>query len=175
MASQPGTNGSSTSANSGRVLAVKSSLSGIGWKKHHDVLRDFVNIVHTTTFHAYSFAKYIFLREYKDDPNFKFEEYICEDFFKQVWLSLVTRTRKGRPSPKTIQLREFIKKHLGNYLEFARYQPPELAYADQSAMYESRKMYVAYTNNVRLRFGDHLRRAVNKHFDVKEKLKDMKR
>ncbi|KAI8047867.1 hypothetical protein BDF22DRAFT_462002 [Syncephalis plumigaleata] len=175
MASQPGTHGSSTSADSERVLAVKSSISGIGWKKERrGALRDFVDIVHTTTFHAYSFAKYIFLREYKDNPNFKFEEYICEDFFKQVWLSLVTRTRKGRPKPETIKLRKFIKKHLDDYLKFARYQPPELAYADQSATYEATKMHVAYTNNVRLRFGEFLRRAVNKHFKVKEMLKDMK-
>ncbi|KAI8057811.1 hypothetical protein BDF22DRAFT_602387, partial [Syncephalis plumigaleata] len=51
-----------TSANSERVLAVKSSISGIGWKEERrGVLRDFVNIVHTTTFHAYSFAKHILL------------------------------------------------------------------------------------------------------------------
>ncbi|KAI8056063.1 hypothetical protein BDF22DRAFT_732178 [Syncephalis plumigaleata] len=88
MASQPGTNGSSTSADSERVLAVKSSLSGIGWKKHHDVLRDFVNIVHTTTFHAYSLLKYIFL-EQQHNRHFDMEKYIRVDFFKEVWLSLI--------------------------------------------------------------------------------------
>ncbi|KAI8058110.1 hypothetical protein BDF22DRAFT_616097 [Syncephalis plumigaleata] len=175
MASQPGTNGSSTSANSGRVLAVKSSISGIGWKKERrGALRDFVNIVHTTTFHAYAFAKYIFLKEH-NKRNFKFENYIREDFFKQVWLSLIKRTEKGTTKEKTVRHRKFIKKHLKDYLKLTGYQPPVLAYADQSATYEATKMYVAYTNNVRLRFGEFLRRAINKFFDVKEKLKDMRK
>ncbi|KAI8053376.1 hypothetical protein BDF22DRAFT_743303 [Syncephalis plumigaleata] len=174
MASQPGTHGSSTSADSERVLAVKSSISGIGWKKHHDVLRDFVDIVHTTTFHAYAFAKYIFLKEH-NKRNFKFENYIREDFFKQVWLSLIKRTEKGTTKEKTVRYRKFIKKHLKDYLKLTDYKPPELAYAQQSAGYEATKMYVAYTNNVRLRFGEFLRRAINKFFDVKEKLKDMRK
>ncbi|KAI8050517.1 hypothetical protein BDF22DRAFT_606655, partial [Syncephalis plumigaleata] len=42
------------------------------------------------------------------------------------------------------------------------------------AIYEAKKMYVAYTNNVRLRFGEFLRRAINKVFDVKKKLKTMR-
>ncbi|KAI8053888.1 hypothetical protein BDF22DRAFT_644024 [Syncephalis plumigaleata] len=174
MASQPGTHGSSTSADSGRVLAVKSSLSGIGWKRHYDELRNFVNIVHTTTFHAYALAKYIFLKEH-NKRNFKFENYIREDFFKQVWLSLIKPTRKSTPKEKTVRYRKFIKKHLKTYLKLTDYQLPELAYAQQSATYEAKKMYVAYTNNVRLRFGDHLRRAINKFFDIKEKLKDMRK
>ncbi|KAI8050516.1 hypothetical protein BDF22DRAFT_634998, partial [Syncephalis plumigaleata] len=120
MASRPGTHGSSTSADSGRVLAVKSSLSGIGWKRHYDELRNFINIVHTTTFHAYSLLRYIFLKE-QHNPHFQLEEFIDEEFFRQVWLSL-----------KTIQLRAFIGNYLGDYLKIARYQLPVLAYADQS-------------------------------------------
>ncbi|KAI8058156.1 hypothetical protein BDF22DRAFT_629711, partial [Syncephalis plumigaleata] len=142
MASQPDTNGSSTSADSGRVLAVKSSLSGIGWKRHYDELRDFVDIVHTTTFHAYALAKYIFLKE-QHNPHFHLEDYIDEKFFRQVWLSLVKRTQEGYPKEKTIQLRAFIGNYLGDYLKIARYQLPVLAYADQSATYEAKKMYVA--------------------------------
>ncbi|KAI8056096.1 hypothetical protein BDF22DRAFT_324147 [Syncephalis plumigaleata] len=173
MASQPGTHGSSTSADIERVLAVKSSLSGIGWKKHHDVLRDFVNIVHTTTFHAYSLLKYIFL-EQQHNRHFDMEKYIRVDFFKEVWLSLIKPKKAHGPQEKTGRYRAFLDDHVRAYLVHTGYKKPELAYAQQSATYEARKMYVAYTNNVRLRFGDHLRRAINEHFKVKKKLKDMR-
>ncbi|KAI8048544.1 hypothetical protein BDF22DRAFT_779127 [Syncephalis plumigaleata] len=122
MASQPGTHGSSTSADSERVLAVKSSLSGIGWKRRRGVTR--------------------FCKHQHNKRNFKFENYIREDFFKQVWLSLIKRTEKGMTKEKTVRHRKFIKKHLKDYLKLTGYQPPVLAYADQSATYEATKMYV---------------------------------
>ncbi|KAI8055083.1 hypothetical protein BDF22DRAFT_618103, partial [Syncephalis plumigaleata] len=132
MASQPGTHGSSTSADSERVLAVKSSLSGIGWKKERrGVLRDFVNIVHTTTFHAYSFAKHILLKEL-DKPNFRFEKYISVGFFTEVWLALIQRETKHTEGT-TAEFRAVIYSHLDDYLRIARYQPLVLLYAQQSA------------------------------------------
>ncbi|KAI8055234.1 hypothetical protein BDF22DRAFT_618639 [Syncephalis plumigaleata] len=102
------------------------------------------------------------------------ERYIRVDFFKEVWLSLIKPKKAHEPQERTDRYRAFLDDHVRAYLVHTGYKKPELAYAQQSATYEARKMYVAYTNNVRLRFGDHLRRAINEHFKVKKKLKDMR-
>ncbi|KAI8053320.1 hypothetical protein BDF22DRAFT_607273, partial [Syncephalis plumigaleata] len=103
------------------------------WKKeYHDVLRDFVNIVHTTTFHAYSFSKYIFLSKFEKDADFKFEEYICKELFKQVWLSLVKRETKHTKGT-TAEFRELISEHWDGYHTATGYQKPDFVKADQSA------------------------------------------
>ncbi|KAI8052310.1 hypothetical protein BDF22DRAFT_620815, partial [Syncephalis plumigaleata] len=141
MASPPGTKVSSTkgrpksSASGGRVLSVKSSISGLGWAdKYRGVLSDLVNTVHTTTFHAYAFAKYIFLSEFEGNADFKFEEYICEDFFKEVWLSLVKRARERTiQKEETVKFRKLISKHWNGYHTATSYQRPKLANAGQSA------------------------------------------
>ncbi|KAI8047093.1 hypothetical protein BDF22DRAFT_628744, partial [Syncephalis plumigaleata] len=138
MASQPETPVSSTegssqsAAGSERVLSVKSSLSGIGWKKeYHDVLRHLVNTVHTTTFHAYSFLKYIFLKE-QSNPNFKFEDYVHFDFFREVWLSLLNRQTRS-PKKKTAEFRKLIGGHWDGYYTITGYQRPVFDNAGQSA------------------------------------------
>jgi hypothetical protein len=72
---------SSSLAPGDRILAVKSSADGIGWNDlHRETLESFVERVHTTTMHAYSFSKFIFLRELQD-INFRIQEYINKDFF----------------------------------------------------------------------------------------------
>ena len=64
-----------------RNLVVKSSVDGIGWNDpHRKKLESFVKRVHTTTIHAYSFSKFIFLQELQD-MNFRIQEYINKDFF----------------------------------------------------------------------------------------------
>ncbi|KAI8054313.1 hypothetical protein BDF22DRAFT_775088 [Syncephalis plumigaleata] len=171
------TEGSSQSAaDSERVLSVKSSLSGIGWKKeYHDVLRHLVNTVHTTTFHAYSLSKYIFLSEFEGNASFEFKKYVHKDFFKEVWLSLLNRKTKSQIKGRTAELRELISGHWDGYYTATGYQKPDFVKADQSATYEANRIYVAYTNNIKLHFADHLRRAINKYFKVKKKIKDMRK
>src|SRR3972149_2070782 len=58
---------SSSLAPGDRILAVKTSADGIGWNDlYRETLESFVERVHTTTMHAYSFSKLIFLRELED-------------------------------------------------------------------------------------------------------------
>ncbi|KAI8050429.1 hypothetical protein BDF22DRAFT_604219, partial [Syncephalis plumigaleata] len=121
-------------ADSERVLSVKSSLSGIGWKKeYHDVLRHLVNTVHTTTFHAYSLSKYIFLSGFEGSASFEFKKYVHKDFFKEVWLSLLNRTTCQTRTEKTAEFRKLISDHWDDYHTITGYQKPKFDKADQSA------------------------------------------
>ncbi|KAG1167918.1 hypothetical protein G6F70_009331 [Rhizopus microsporus] len=116
-----------------RILTVKSSVDGIDWNNlHRETLESFVERVHTTTMHAYSLSKFIFLRE-------------------------LDRAR----AQLIIEYRELINRHLNGYLAIINYQRPNFVFAQQSAIIEGTKIYTVYANNVHLRFGQHLRRAVN--------------
>ncbi|KAI8388007.1 uncharacterized protein BYT42DRAFT_602633 [Radiomyces spectabilis] len=57
--------------------------------------------------------------------------------------------------------------HLDEYLEITGYRRPSFKFAQQTALYGDAKIYVAYMNNVQMRFGQHLRRAVNVLLDVR--------
>ena len=166
---------SSSLAPGDRILAVKSSVDGIGWNDlHRETLESFVERVHTTTMHAYSFSKFIFLRELQD-MNFRIQEYINKDFFKEVWLSLVNYSRGRARARLIIEYRELINRHLVDYLAITNYQRPDFVYAQQSAIIEGTKIYTAYANNVHLRFGQHLRRAVNALLNIRQRIVDLRR
>ncbi|PHZ12603.1 uncharacterized protein RHIMIDRAFT_237523, partial [Rhizopus microsporus ATCC 52813] len=115
---------SSSLAPGDRILAVKSSVDGIGWNNlYRDTLESFVERVHTITMHAYSFSKFIFLRELQD-MDFDIQEYINKNFFKEVWLSLVDYSRGRARAQNIIRYRAVIDQYLGDYLTITSYQRP---------------------------------------------------
>ncbi|CEG76128.1 hypothetical protein RMATCC62417_11065 [Rhizopus microsporus] len=138
---------SSSLAPSDRILAAKSSVDGIGWNDlHRETLESFIERVHTTTMHAYSFSKFIFLRE-------------------------LSRAR----ARLIIRYCELIDQCLDDYLTITNYQRPNFVFAQQPAIIEGTKIYTAYVNNVRLRFGQHLRRAVNSLLRIWQRIVDLRR
>ncbi|KAL4213416.1 hypothetical protein AB4K20DRAFT_1819555 [Rhizopus microsporus] len=166
---------SSSLAPGDRILAVKSSVDGIGWNDIHcETLESFVECVYTTTMHAYSFSKFIFLRELQD-MNFRIQEYINKDFFKEVWLSLVNYSRGRARARLIIEYHELINRHLDDYLRITNCQRFNFVYAQQSAIIEDINIYTVYANNVHLRFGQHLRRAVNSLFRIRQRMVDLRR
>ncbi|KAI7893160.1 uncharacterized protein EV154DRAFT_159693 [Mucor mucedo] len=106
-----------------RIITVKSSITGIGWKQSSlTTLHNFVRVVHTTTKHAYYFSKYIFLNELQADPQCDLKEYINKEFFAEVWLSLVDYTKGNARAEKAIKYRNYISRYLPSYLNITNYQ-----------------------------------------------------
>ncbi|KAG1450752.1 hypothetical protein G6F56_008256 [Rhizopus delemar] len=106
-----------------RIISVKSSITGIGWKEQYlPILEQFVTTVSITTNHAYSFSKFIFLRELDNGTDFDMASYINKDFFSEVWLSLIDYTRKRVRAAKTVMYRTLIARYLDTYLTAANYQ-----------------------------------------------------
>jgi hypothetical protein len=113
---------SSSLAPGDRIMSVKTSINRIRWNEvYRRRLEDFVDTVNATTTHAYSFSKFIFLREFERERAehiardaqiaqnlalgidedveavrpFDIESYINTQFFSEVWLSL-TMYHRGR-------------------------------------------------------------------------------
>ncbi|KAG1436521.1 hypothetical protein G6F56_013526 [Rhizopus delemar] len=87
--SKSGTMSTSGSLTGGdRIMSVKSCITGIGWRAQYlPILEQFVATVSIITNHAYSFSKFIFLRELDNGTDFDMASYINKDFFSEVWLS----------------------------------------------------------------------------------------
>ncbi|KAI8388620.1 uncharacterized protein BYT42DRAFT_611641 [Radiomyces spectabilis] len=68
------------------------------------------------------------------------------------------RIQAKRGRSKNGLFRAQTDRHLDEYLEITGYERPNFKFAQQTAPYEGAKIYVAYMNNVQMRFGQHLRR-----------------
>lgn len=126
--------------------------------------------VNDITTHTYSFLKYIFIKEVKDDRNFELSSFLNKSFFIEVFLSLVerqvrdgVRSGSGNSSIKetTTTYRNLILKHKEKYCRYSGYVPPKLTHAKQNADYECTKINTAYINNIKAHFGDRLKQVVN--------------
>ncbi|RCH85234.1 hypothetical protein CU097_002015, partial [Rhizopus azygosporus] len=63
--------------------------------------------------------------------------------------------------------------HRGTLQSFVE-QRPNFIYAQQSAIIEGTSIYTAYANNVHLRLGQHLRRAVNVLLNTRQRIVDLR-
>ncbi|EIE85795.1 hypothetical protein RO3G_10505 [Rhizopus delemar RA 99-880] len=68
-----------------RILPIKSVIDGIGWKEQYRKQSEgFINIIYTTTAHAYSSSKFIFLCALQDGVRFDIASYVNKKFFSKV-------------------------------------------------------------------------------------------
>ncbi|KAI7867836.1 hypothetical protein BDF14DRAFT_1692424, partial [Spinellus fusiger] len=68
-----------------KIIAVKSSIAGIGWKQQYLLLlKTLVSIVHILVTHAFAFLKYIFIQELGNNPTFALEDFSNVDFYSEV-------------------------------------------------------------------------------------------
>ncbi|KAI8092844.1 uncharacterized protein BX664DRAFT_261191 [Halteromyces radiatus] len=114
--------------------------------------------------HAYSFTKFIFLREFEADENF--DIYSCvqdKRFFFAVWKSLVTTSAAVRGPYATI-----VNDHRQLYFQHTQYQPFTFTYNQQIGLYESNKIQTSYLNNIQRNFESRLRHFVNRLLNVTE-------
>src|SRR6202011_3307298 len=113
---------------------VKASLTSIGWKPQYlQKLHELVSVVNTLTTHTYQFARFIFIRELKQDPNFPLEKWIKKDFFVEVFFSLIEPL--SRASHELVagsqELRQLTTTHLTSYLQAPSFDRIPLKYAQQ--------------------------------------------
>lgn len=85
-----------------KIIAVKSSITGIGWKPQYvPLLRTLVSTVHTIVTHTFAFLKYIFIQELENDPGFALEDFANVDFYREVFLSLLQSYKPTRQTKST--------------------------------------------------------------------------
>ncbi|KAJ2553176.1 hypothetical protein EV175_003028, partial [Coemansia sp. RSA 1933] len=77
--------------------------------------------------------------------------------------------RREQVKPETEAARKLIDTYLDEYLAETISEPFHLRYPNQVAMYEVKKIRVAYLNTVMNNFGNELRRAINLLLDIKQR------
>src|SRR6478735_4366712 len=135
-----------------KIITVKSSIAGIGWKPQYiPLLKTLVANVHTLVSHTFSFLKYIFIHELENNPAFPLEDFINVDFFKEVFLSLLKNYKpdKQKASTKSRTYKGLILNYRHQYFQCCSYEPINMKYAHQIASYEMVKIVTAYLNGSR--------------------------
>ncbi|KAI9366527.1 hypothetical protein BD770DRAFT_438661 [Pilaira anomala] len=161
-----------TDGNGKKVMTVKSSITGIGWKPQYlSILKKLVHDVHIIVTHTYSFTRYIFIQEL--NPNL--EEYAVQGFYKEVFLSLLDSktVNVNRLSGKVKAYREMINKYKASYCRDSSFTPIKLPSAQQIASYEATKIQTACTNAITKDFGNKLRMVVNKLIGLKQRISQL--
>ncbi|OZJ04686.1 hypothetical protein BZG36_02542 [Bifiguratus adelaidae] len=158
-----------------KLVAVKCSINAIGWhQKQLGRLRQLVTTVHTLTSHTYQFSRFIFLHELEKKSDFPLNEWVKKEFFAEVFLSLVDSKQTSKASLATRAYRSLIGQYRSSYLNTTSFEPIHLTYAQQIALYQATTIHTAYLNNVKLRFGQQLRRIVNRLLNLKERKQSLK-
>ncbi|KAJ2710468.1 hypothetical protein H4R19_003734 [Coemansia spiralis] len=118
------------------------------------------------------FSRYIFIREMQQ-TEFDPSALLNQTFFKEVFMCLTTRT-PGRVGDETARMRAVVKQHVVRFMRLARLQPVEFNNGGQTAMYEADQVLTAYTVNIKLRYGNCLRTAVNRLLRVRERTQELR-
>ncbi|CEP14011.1 hypothetical protein [Parasitella parasitica] len=144
-------------------------------ERYRKALEQFIRIVNDTTRHAYSFLKFIFLREFRNPRIDPLKYHLNKTFFQEVWLSRTAPSQRGErpPGQETRARRAMIAVHPKDYLNASGYHLPEFKYALQSAIHEAEKMYTAYIVSIKNTFGNQLRRVANSLLNVQERSKTL--
>jgi hypothetical protein len=147
-----------------KVAAVKSSITDIGWKdRYKQSLMKLVNDVNMIVTHTYFFLKFIFINELETNNLFNLEDFINDDFFRGVFMSLISayKPEKRKKTEKLEAYKTIINKYRKNYIAISSYKTIDLKYSQQIANYEVVKIRTAYINNITFNFGNKLRNLVN--------------
>ncbi|GAA5794977.1 hypothetical protein HPULCUR_000327 [Helicostylum pulchrum] len=137
-----------------KLVVIKSSITGIGWKDvYKQRLMELVKNVDIFVTHTYFFLKFIFVNELEDDNTdyvFNLEDFINEDFFREVFMSLLSayKMEKRKKTKKPETFKTIINKHRETFLERTSYKPIDLKYGQQIANYEVTKIRTAHINNI---------------------------
>ncbi|GAA5799423.1 hypothetical protein HPULCUR_004838 [Helicostylum pulchrum] len=114
-----------------KLVVIKSPITGIGWKD------------------AYKQRLMELLEDDNTDNVFNLEYLINEDFFREVFMSLLSayKMEKRKKTEKLETFKTIINKHRETFLERTSYKPIDLRYGQQIANYEVTKIRTAYINN----------------------------
>ncbi|ORE09605.1 hypothetical protein BCV72DRAFT_319238, partial [Rhizopus microsporus var. microsporus] len=139
-----------------KIITVKSSITGIGWKPQY------ISSLKTLVAHTFSFLKYIFIQELEYNSAFDLQHFANIDFYREIFLSLLQSymPNKQKISSKSRTYRELINSHRDMYFQYCSYEPMDLKYAQQIASYEVTKINTVYLNGVSY-FGNKLHMFLN--------------
>ena len=146
-----------------RMMTIKTTVDAVCKPPYKKSLSELVRVTNTLVTHTYAFLKFIFLRELQEDQRFDMRLFLTEKFFIQVFYSLVQKySHPQRHTAETSKYRALIGKHLTTYLSLSGYRPLTLQNSQQIALYECKKIFVSYMNNIRTQFGKRFREFCNK-------------
>ena len=106
------------------------------------------------------FASYIFLAELEWDTSWDSGALLDQTFFCEVLRSLIDHIRCAPRVARTKELRDIISRHKDAFTQLYGYKAPAILSA-QVCLYQATKMVTAYTNNIALKLGDHIRKTLN--------------
>jgi hypothetical protein len=156
-------------------MAVKGSAGALGWRPEYlEELENLITRTNEVVYHGFCLARFIFISELERDDSFTIEDYISDDFFREILLSLTSSNRRDPRKETKKKFRELIQNNIGNYMEASAFVPVQIINFDQIAAYESTKMTTAYLNNIENQFGNFIRRSINRALDVKQRSKTIR-
>jgi hypothetical protein len=128
-----------------KVITIKSSVSGLGWKTEYiPRLKELVSTTNTLVAHTFALTKFIFINELDKNESFNLKKYSQKDFYVQVFISLIKQQNSSRvKTSKTREFRELIGKHMKEYCQLSGYSPITLKDSQQIAAYECTKIDTA--------------------------------
>ncbi|ORE05075.1 hypothetical protein BCV72DRAFT_311644, partial [Rhizopus microsporus var. microsporus] len=99
-----------------KVIAIKSSVSGLGWKiEYIPRLKELVSTTNTLVTHTFALTKIMFINEREKGESFGLKKYSQKDFYVQVFTSVIKQQRNTPVKTlKTRELRELTEKHMKN-------------------------------------------------------------
>ncbi|KAJ2801154.1 hypothetical protein H4R21_002894, partial [Coemansia helicoidea] len=151
-----------------QVVCAKGPLAAV-WRGTSEQLLHLEWLVVTTnvvTLHAFSLACLIFTTELWRNVAFDPGIWINQTFFYEVWTALTDM--KKRKVKKGREARELVSQHIKPYMEANLLEERiEFKCAAAVGAYEAEKMQAAFVTNIKLRFGNMLRCAVNLLLGVK--------
>ena len=86
---------------------------------------------------------------------------LYQAFFCEVLLSLIDHTRCAPRVARAKELRDIMSIHKDAFAQLYGYKAPAILIAQQVCLYQATKVVTAYTNNIVLKLGDHIRKALN--------------
>ncbi|KAK9762925.1 hypothetical protein K7432_010856 [Basidiobolus ranarum] len=155
-----------------KIIAVKSSIAGIGWKPRY-VPQLIVANVHTLVSHAFAFLKYIFTHELEHNSAFLLEDFINVGFFKEVFLPPLNNYKpdKQKASTESKAYKDLILQYRDKYFQCCSYEPVNMKYAHLITSYEVAKIVTTYLNGVNLQCGNKVRMFLNLFLKKNERIK----
>ena len=150
---------------------IKTSLKAVEWRDQYETaLKELVEKTNLVVTNVYLFARYMFVTEKHLNPSFDLRKFICPSFFSECFMSLTTRTERAttRTPSNVIDFKAIITRHKAVYLRLSGATLQDIPNAQQISLYEGKKIYTCYMNNVLQRFSKHWNRLINLVAEVKD-------
>ncbi|KAJ2074947.1 hypothetical protein GGI03_005317 [Coemansia sp. RSA 2337] len=181
------------------IESVKVPLDAVEWRpEFKEALEKLVLTVHCLVVHTYQLAWWTFVFEPLQTPDFNHRRFMDQMYFYYVFMALAEyksrgkrkkakderKTGKGKGKCKhgkgrteksiTYKSKELITKHIDAYCVSAQYSSKDYKSMSSIAKYVCREVFTAYAVNIKQRYGQRLRYAINSSLHTHQREKEMR-